>query len=205
VAAVHIYRPIHDAFVVPLLIAILPPVVTVAMWALSRSATAQKPTGRERATAIELLIAAGSAIAAAAWVVKWTLEAREDLQRIDAMLGQATIIIDVSLTWLSLGACLAALTLDGLLAAVHAPLREAMRWFRRTHVTVTAVQISLLFASAWVFTNGPATGTTANAEFFDRARLALHVYEYSRATIFPVQAFFAAMVVAVLTADHYVD
>jgi hypothetical protein len=31
------------------------------------------------------------------------------------------------------------------------------------------------------------------------------VYEYCRETMFPVQAFFAAMAVAVVAADHYAD
>jgi hypothetical protein len=31
----------------------------------------------------------------------------------------------------------------------------------------------------------------------------LHVYEYCRATVFPVQAFFAAMAVALVAADQY--
>lgn len=205
VAGVHAYRPIHEAFFVPLLIAFIPAAVVVAMWGLARGATEQRPSGRERAAWIELLVAATAAIVSAGWVVKWTLGAREDLQRIDAMLGEATIIIDVSLTWLSVAACLAALTLDGLLATAHKQLREAMRWLRRTHLVVTVLQVTALFASAWLFTQLPDAGTADNAAFFGRARAALHVYEYSQATVFPVQAFFAAMAVAVVAADSRTD
>ena len=205
VAAFHIYRPIHQEFLVPLLIGIIPAAVIVAMWGLSRGATQLKPSGDERATWIELLVAAIAAMAAAGWVLRWTLQAREDLQRIDAALGHATVIIDVSLTWLSIGACFAALTLDGLLAAAHERLRVAMHWLRRTHVVVTIVHVGALFGSAWIFTQVPDTGTTENVAFFERARIALHVYEYCRATVFPVQVFFAAMTVALVTADNFAD
>ena len=201
VAAYHAYRPIHDEFLIPLLIAVIPGGVLVGMWALSRGATALRPSGDERAAWVELLVAAVTVIASAGWVVKWTLEAYADLQRIDAVLGQATIIIDVSLTWLSIGACLAALALDGVLATAHEQLREAMNWLRRAHLIVTIVQVTALFGSAWLFTQLPDTGTADNASFFERARVALHVYEYSKATVFPVQAFFAAMAVAVVAAD----
>ena len=205
VAGYHAYRPLHDAFLVPLLIAIIPGAVVVGMWALSRGATDARPTGNERALWVELLIASVAAIAAAGWVVKWTLETYEDLQRIDAMLGQSTIIVDVSLTWLSIGACLAALALDGALATAHEQLRDAMNWLRRLHLIVTIVQVAALFGSGWLFTQLPDTGTADNAAFFERARITLHVYEYSRATVFPVQAFFAAMAVAVVAADSRTD
>ena len=203
VAGVHVARPIHDEFLVPLLLAIVPAVVIVAMWGLSRGATADRPTGVERASSIEVLIAAIAAIAAAGWVIKWTLQARDDLRRIDAMLGDATIIVDVSLTWVSLAACIAALTLDGLLAVSHARLREALHWLRRSHLIVTIVHVAALFGSAWAVTQVPEPGTVDNAAFFERARLALHAYEYCKATVFPVQAWFAAMAVALTTADNY--
>lgn len=203
VAGLHAARPIHDEFLVPLLIAIVPAGVIVAMWGLSRGATADRPTGRERASWLELLIAATAAIGAAGWVIEWTLQARDDLRRIDAMLGEATIIVDVSLTWVSLAACIAALTLDGLLAASHARLREALHWLRRTHLMITVVHVAGLFGSAWAITQVPDPGTADNAAFFERARLALHAYEYCKATVFPVQAWFAAMTVALTTADNY--
>jgi hypothetical protein len=205
VATYHASRPIHERFVVPLLIAIVPAVVVVAMWAMSRGATPQRPTGRERASWLELLIAASAAIAAAAWMMKWSLQAHEDVKRIHAILGQTTIIIDVSLTWLSVGVCLVALTLDGFLAAAHERLRQALHMLRRAHVVVTAVHLAALFGSAWVFTQVPDTGTADNAAFLERARWALTVYEYSRATVFPVQAFFAAMAVGIVGADNYAD
>jgi hypothetical protein len=200
VAAFHAYRPIHDAFVVPLLIAIVPAGVVIAMWGLSRGATGQKPTGRERASWTELAVAMTAVVAGLGWVVNWTLQARADLERLDAMLGQATIIIDVSLTGLSLGACFAALTLDSLLATAHDHLRGAMRWLRRTHVIVTAVHVAALLGSAWLFIQVPDTGTAENIGYFARARIALHVYEYSKATIFPVQASFAALAIAMVAA-----
>jgi hypothetical protein len=205
VAGLHAYRPIHDEFVVPLLIAIVPAAAIVALWALTRGATPDRPSGRERASVIEMLIAAVAAIAAAGWVLRWTLQAHEDVQRLDAMLGQATIIIDVSLTGLSLAACLAALALDGLLAATHAGLREVLRWLRRTHLVVTIAHVGALFGAAWMLTNVPDTGTADNAAWFDRARLALHVYEYCKATVFPVQALFAALALALTAADNYAD
>jgi hypothetical protein len=205
VVVFHAARPIHDAFLVPLLIAIVPAGAIVAMWGLSRGATADRPTGRERASWIELLIAATAAIAAAGWVVDWTLRARDDLRRIDAMLGEATIVVDVSLTWVSVAACIAALTLDGLLAASHQRLREALNWLRRTHLIVTIAHVAALFGSAWTVTQAPESGTADNAAFFERARLALHVYEYCKATVFPVQAWFAAMAIALTTADNFAD
>jgi hypothetical protein len=205
VAAVHVNRPIHERFVVLLLIAVIPAAGVIAMWALSRGATSERPSGAERASWIELLIAATAAIAAGGWVIAWTLEARADLQRVDAMLGKSTMIIDVSLTWLSIAACLAALTLDNLLAAAHAALRRALQWLRRTHVIVTLVQVVALFGSAWFFTRIPDGVTLESAAHFERARIALHIYEYCRATIFPVQAFFAGVTVALIAADNYAD
>jgi hypothetical protein len=205
VAAAHAYRPIHEAFLVPLMIAVIPSGLVVALWGLARAATEQKPSGNERALSIELLIALVAVLAAATWVVRWSLQAHADLQRINAMLGQATIIIDVSLTWLSIVACFAALTLDGLLATVHADLRDAMHWLRRTHVAVTVVHVAALFGSAWLFTHLPDTGTAENPASFERARVALHVYEYCKATVFPVQALFAAMAVAVVAIDSRTD
>ncbi len=205
VALYHASRPIHQHVAVPLLIAIVPAVVVVAMWAMSRGATPQRPTGRERASWLELLIAAAAAICAAAWVINWTLQAHEDVKRINTIFGQATIIIDVSLTWLALGACVVALTLDGLLAATHAQLRQALRWIRRAHMAITAIQLVALFGSAWIFTQLPDTGAADNATFMERARWALTVYEYSRATVFPVQAFFAAIGVGLVAADNYAD
>ena len=205
VAAVHRARPIHDAFVVPLLIAVVPGAALAAMWALSRGATSDRPSGRERAHSVELLVCAIAAIAAAGWVVLWAREALEDARRLDAALGNATIIVDVSLTGFSLAACLAALALDTFLAAAHEQLRAAMRWLRRTHIVVTVLHVGALFASAWVFTQMPDPGTADNAAYFTRARVALHVYEFCQATVFPVQAFFAAMSVALLTADNYAD
>jgi hypothetical protein len=203
VAAFHAWRPIHPDFVVPLLIGVVPAAVMVAIWGVSRGATEQRPSGHERATWIELLVAASAAIAAAGWVLEWALQAHADVQRIDAMLGEAIVIVDVSLTGLSLVACFAALTLDGLLAAAEARLRDAMRWLRRTHVVVTIVMIAALFGAAWLVTQAPDTGTAANIAYFERARVALHVYEYCKATVFPVQTLFAAMAVALTTAAHY--
>jgi hypothetical protein len=201
VAIFHRYRPIHDEFVVPLLIAVLPAAVLVAMWALARAATEQRTAQGARATWVELLIACVTVVAAATWAIRWAAQAREDLRQIDAVLGQATIIVDVSLTWLSIGACFAALTLDGLLAVAGQRLRDAMHWLRRTHLFVTVVHIGALFGSAWLFTRVPDLGTADNAAFFERARIALHVYEYAKATVFPVQAVFASLAVAVTAAD----
>jgi hypothetical protein len=171
------------------------------MWALARGATALRPAGDERANPVELLIAALTVIAASFWVIRWTLEARADLQRIDAVLGQGTVIVDVSLTWLSLGACFAALTLDGVLATAHEQLREAMHSLRRTHVLVTVIHVAALFGSAWLVTRVPDTGTADNAAFFERARAALHVYEYCRATVFPVQSLFASLAIGIVALD----
>jgi hypothetical protein len=205
VAVVHRYRPIHEQFLIPLLVAVIPAGVVVAMWALSRRATDRKPAGNERASLIELLIAATAAIAAAGWIVTWAIEAHADLTRIDAMFGRATVIVDVSLTWLSIAACFAALTLDGLISTAHQQLREVMKWLRRTHVTVTVVQVVALVGVAWLFTRLPDTGTAENIALTDRARVALYVYEYCRATVFPAQAFFAAMALAIAAADAYTD
>jgi hypothetical protein len=75
-----------------------------------------------------------------------------------------------------------------------------MHWLRRTHIAVTIVHVMALIGSAWVFTNWPAMAE-GNTAGFQRARIALHVYEYARATIFPVQAVFAALAVLVVALD----
>lgn len=201
IAGIQHYRPIHPEFVVPLLLAVLPAGGMVGYWALSRGATEMRPRGDERASWVELLIAATATIAAAGWIISWTRQAYAELQRLDALLGQATVIIDLSLNWLSLGACAAALTLDGALAAVHKGVRELLIWTRRSHVAITSLQVVALFGAVYVLTQMPATGTAENAGFFDRARLALHIYEYAKATIFPVQALFAALSIAIVAAD----
>ena len=200
VAAYHRWRPIHDDFIVPLMIAVVPGLVLVAMWALAKAATEQSASGEEQATIIELLVASISVVASASWTVQWAMEAYADLRRINEMLGAATIIIDISLTGLSAAACFAALALDWLLATAHEQLRATMTWLRRTHLVATLVLIAALFGSAWLFMQLPDTATP-DATTFERARLALHVYEYAKATVFPLQAFFAAMAVAVVAAD----
>jgi hypothetical protein len=72
---------------------------------------------------------------------------------------------------------------------------------RRIHVLVTVLHLAALFGSAWMFTRVPDPGAAADAADFGRARFALHVYEYCRATVFPVQAFFASLAVALVAAD----
>jgi hypothetical protein len=200
VTAIHLYRPIHEAFVVPLLIAVLPGAAVVIIRSLARAATDHATIRQRPARVAELAIGVLAVATAAWWTAQWALEARDDLRRVDAMLGQATIIVDVSLTGLSMVACFAALTLDWFLATAHKPLRETMHWLRRTHIGVTIVHVLALIGSAWVFTNWPAM-SEENAAGFQRARLALHVYEYAKATIFPVQAVFAALAVLVVALD----
>lgn len=201
VAAVHRYRSIHDAFVVPLLIAFVPAAAMVALRALARAAVGHATDEDQRAHAVEILIAAVGIFATVWWFTEWAFQARDDLRRFDEMFGQATIIIDVSLTGLSAAACLAALALDGILATAHEQLRQAMVWLRRTHVVVTGLYVVALFGSAWLFTHWPDTPGTESSELFDRARAALYVYEFTKATVFPLQAFFAAMAVAVVAMD----
>jgi hypothetical protein len=201
VALTHAAQPLHPSFLVPALLAVVPVIVVVLMWIFARGATAQRPTGAERASWFELVVAAAAVTAAAAWVINWTRQARDDLNRLDAMLGQATIIIDVSLTWWALGACLAALALDGMLSVTHERTREAMQWLRRAHIGVSIVHLGALVASAWVLTQGGARTTSEGTAIFDRVRAVVHVYEYARATVFPVQAFFAALAVAFVAAD----
>jgi hypothetical protein len=200
VAALHLSRPIHEAFVVPLLIAVVPGAALVVMRSLARAATDQPPIDQRPAGVLELAIGVLGVGVATWWAAQWAFEARDDLRRIDAMLGQATIIVDVSLTGLSMVACVAALTLDWFLATAHQPLRETMHWLRRTHIAVTVVHVLALMGSAWAFTNGPGMSDDSLAAF-QRARSALHVYEYLKATIFPVQAVFAALAVMVVALD----
>lgn len=200
VTAFHRYRPIHDDFVVPLLIAVLPAAVLVIIRSLARAATDQPTVPEQRAHDVELAIGVLAVAAAAWWTVQWTLQAAADLRRIDALLGEATIIVDVSLTGLSMVACFAALTLDWFLATAHQPLRETMHWLRRTHIAVTIVHVIALVGAAWAFTTVPEMGDD-RAAAFQQARLALHVYEYARATLFPVQACFAALAVFVVALD----
>lgn len=201
VAAFHRYRPIHEDVIVPLLIGVVPSIALVGLWGLARAAAGERASGEERATVIELIVAATSVAAALVWIVQWTMGAREELERFDEAVGQATIIIDVSLTGLSAAACLAALALDWILSTAHGQLRRAMAWLRRTHVLVTVVYVVALFGSAWLFTHWPDTpGLERSAALF-RARAALYVFELAKATAFPVQALFAAMAVVVGAMD----
>lgn len=200
VAALHHYRPIHDDFVVPLLIAIIPGGACVIIRSLARAATQQTTVREQRAHLVELAIGALAVAAAAGWTLRWALNAADDLRRVDAILGQGTIIVDVSLTGLSMVACFAALTLDWFLATAHQPLRETMHWLRRTHIVVTIVHVAALVGSAWTFANWPEMSED-NVALFQQARMALHVYEYAKATLFPVQACFAALAVLVVALD----
>jgi hypothetical protein len=200
VTAFHLVRPVHEAFVVPLLIAIIPGTALVIIRSFARAATDHKALDQRPARLVELAIGGLAVAVAGWWTVQWALQARDDLRRVDAILGQATIVVDVSLTGLSMVACFAALTLDWFLATAHQPLRETMHWLRRTHIAVTVAHVCVLIGSAWAVTNWPGM-TDDSAAFFQRARIALHVYEYARATIFPVQAVFAALAVLVVALD----
>jgi hypothetical protein len=200
VTAFHHYRPIHGEFVVPLLIAVIPGGVLVVIRSLARAATEQTATDERPANLLELAIGVTAVAAAAWWTLQQTLVARDDLRGIDAMLGQATIIVDVSLTGLSMVACFAALTLDWFVATAHEQLRGTMQWLRRTHILVTICHVAALIGSAWAFTNWPET-TEGDAALFQRARMTLHVHEYAKATILPVQACFAALAVIVVALD----
>jgi hypothetical protein len=203
VAAFHFYNPIHVEFWIPLLMAVGPGVIVVAMWALARGATGHTAPTTVRARPWEVLFATIAVIAAAAWIVRWAFEARDDLRTIDEMLGQATIIVDVSVTWLSAAACFAALTIDWLLSAARGTYGRALTVLRRTHIVVSVCHVAALFGAAWLFTQWPdaaAGGSgTDSAALLNRARAALHVYEYARATLFPVQAFFAAVALLLAT------
>jgi hypothetical protein len=66
---------------------------------------------------------------------------------------------------------------------------------------VTVVHVVALFGSALMLTQWPEASSVDQTQQFFRARAALHVYEFAKATVFPVQAFFAAMAVAVVTLD----
>jgi hypothetical protein len=203
VTALHFYKPIHVEFWIPLLIAVGPGVILVAMWALAKAATGASALPSVRAYPWEVLLAVTAVAAAGVWTVRWALEARDDLRTIDEMLGQATIIVDVSVTWLSAVACFAALTIDWLLSVARGAYGQALAQLRRTHVVVSICHIGALFGAAWLFTQWPegtgASGGTASAALLDRARSALHVYEYARATMLPVQSLFAAFAVFLAT------
>lgn len=201
VMAVHRARSIHEAFVVPLLLGIVPAIALVALWGLARAAVGQGTAPAQRANWLEASLAVTSVAAAAVWIADWALQALDDLRRFDAIAGQATVIVDVSLTGLSAAACLAALTLDWILATAHAQFQRMMTRLRRMHVATTAIYIIVLFGSAWLLTQWPdMPGADAHASF-EQARTVLYAYEFAKATVFPVQAFFAAMAVAVVTLD----
>ena len=76
-----------------------------------------------------------------------------------------------------------------------------MTGVRRTHAVVTAIYVVALFGSAWLFTHWPDASAAESGTLFQRARVALFVYEFTKATVFPVQAFFAALAVAVVALD----
>lgn len=201
IALVHRVRPIHDSFLVPAAIALTPPVALVALWALTRPWRADPPRAPVRATSLELVGVIVAAVAAFLWVLQWSAQALDDMRRVGALLGEATVIVNVSLTGVSTAACLAALALDFLLVTAHEELRQAMTWLRRTHVIVTALYLTALIGSLWLFSRWPELLTTPDAASVDRARTALYVHELAKATAFPVQALLAAMAVGVVTFD----
>lgn len=204
VAAAHRLRPFHDEFLIPLLVAGVPAAALVVLWGLVRAFGGQ-PAAASRAGALELLIAAVACLAAFGWGVRWAQEAHQDLGRLDALLGTETLILDVSLTWIAALACFAALTLDWLLSAARGQWRGAMTGLRWLHVTVTVLHVAALFGSAWLLTRWPESAAGDTTVLFQRGRTALHVYEYARATVLPVQALFAAMAVAIAALDSRVD
>lgn len=201
VGGVHRYHVIHESFVVPMLIAIVPGAAMVLLWALARAAVEQGTAPGQHATWLELCVAVLAIAAAIGWAVEWAVDARDRLARFDQMVGQATLIVDVSLTGLSVAACLAALALDGILAAAHQALRVTLTWVRRTHLAVTAIYVIALFGSAWMMTRWPETAATDPAAALDRLRATIYVYEFAQATVFPVQALFAAAAIAVVAFD----
>ena len=149
----------------------------------------------------EISLAVISVAASLGWTVEWAIDARERLARFDQMVGQATVIVDVSLTGLSAAACLSALALDWILSTAHESLRLTMLWVRRTHVVVTLLYVVALFGSGWMMTRWPETAATDAAQALDRVRATIYVYEFAKATVFPVQAVFAAAAVAVVAFD----
>ena len=76
-----------------------------------------------------------------------------------------------------------------------------MTWLRRTHVLVTLLHIGALFGSAWLLVALARSRPGISPRLFQQARAALHVYEFSRVTVLPVQACFAAVAVAVAALD----
>lgn len=148
---------------------------------------------------VELTIAAVAVAAAAFWIIDWAIEARQDLERFNQTLGQGAIIVDVSIGWVSALACFSALAIDWMLSGAASRFGAAMTRLRRTHVIVTICHVAALFASAWIFLRWPdaaSTGTATDASILlQRARSALTVYEFARATVLPVQAFFAAVAI----------
>jgi hypothetical protein len=201
IGAVHRYHAIHEAFAVPMLIALVPGIAIVALWGLARAAVGQGTAPEQRASWFEVCLAVLAVAGALGWIVEWAVDARQRLVRFDQMVGQATLIVDVSLTGLSAAACLAALALDWILATAHESLRLTMIWVRRTHVVVTAIYVVALFGSAWMMTRWPDTAATDAADVLGRIRATIYIYEFAQATVFPVQAFFAATAVAVVTFD----
>lgn len=200
VTTLHLYRPIHDAFVVPMLIALVPGAALVFIRSLARAATDQKAIDRRPAHVVELAIALVAVGFTVWWAVQWALDARSELRRVDALLGEAAVIVDLSLTGLSMVACAAALTLDWFLATAHQPFRDTMHWLRRSHIVVTIAHVTALIGAAWVFGSAPEM-SEESVTLFRRARTALHVFEYAKATIVPLQAFFAALAVFIVALD----
>lgn len=201
VAAFHHSRPIHEDVIVPLLFGIVPGLAFVAYWGLARAAVGHRADPERRATWLEVSIATLATSGAVFWIGQWALEAGDNLRRMHQMIGQATIIIDVSLTGLSAAACIAALALDWILSTGHEPLRPERTWLRRAHLAVTAVYVLVLVGSTWLFMQWPEGSSADTSAPFSRARFALSVYELARATVFPVQTFFAATAVLFATLD----
>jgi hypothetical protein len=88
VTVFHLYRPVHEAFVVPLLIAVIPGAALVIIRSLARAATEHTEIHQQPARVVELAIGVFAVGVAARWTVQWALQAGEDLRRVDAMLGR---------------------------------------------------------------------------------------------------------------------
>lgn len=198
-AALHRWRPFHEEFLMAAGIAVAPALVGSAIWALGKAR--QPPGAGAGATGVEVWLAIAAIVAAAAWAAQGGLDARDDLRALDALLGSTDIVVDVSLTGVSVLACAAALAIDWVLSRAREGLRNLMVWVRRVHVPVTALHLLVLFGAAWTLARWPSTPDEDVAALFHRARAALHVYEYARATVLPVQSFFAALAVAIAVWD----
>lgn len=198
VAALHRLGSWPTDFAAALLTALGPALAVLLLWLLRPHSPGVVATS----TVPERAVAVTACLAAAAWTLERSLRAWADVQVMDRQLGDQMLIVNVAVTWQAIVACAAALTIDWLLTRTPGRHGAGLAWLRRVHVTATAVHLATLFGAAWWLTTWATAPGADSREAFAQARVALHAHEFARATVLPVQAFFAAAAVLAVVVER---